>query len=137
MIKRRPTVPWLNIMAMVAILFVAILTTMAEAHPGEPVQSQDRVLNKQPLYKLRLKRQTNEDDLPVANLANSEPESGSGETESEPEEKGKKGGVSLGKILGSLFLACCILYCFGIAWKIYKICKGTYVEEEPVFLKYK
>jgi hypothetical protein len=46
-------------------------------------------------------------------------------------------GVSLGEILGLLFLVCCILYCIGIAYKIFKIFKGTYVEEEPVFLKYK
>jgi len=56
--------------------------------------------------------------------------------QAEPEPK-KGGGVSLGKILGLIFLACCILYCIGISWKVYKVCKGTYVEEEPVFLKYK
>lgn len=47
------------------------------------------------------------------------------------------GGLGLGEILGLLFLVCCILYCIGIGYKIFKICKGTYVEEEPVFLKYK
>lgn len=65
---------------------------------------------------------------------------GSGHAESEGEgepEVDKKGGVSLGKILGLVFLACCIIYCIGISWKVYKVCKGTYVEEEPVFLKYK
>ena len=36
-----------------------------------------------------------------------------------------------------MFLACCIIYCIGISWKVYNVCKGTYVEEEPVFLKYK
>ena len=49
----------------------------------------------------------------------------------------EKSSVSLGKILGLAFLACCILYCIGISWKVYKVCKSTYVEEEPVFLKYK
>ena len=64
--------------------------------------------------------------------------SGNAESEtSEPEAEKKKGGVSLGKILGLIFLACCIIYCIGISWKVYKVCKGTYVEEEPVFLKYK
>jgi len=67
-------------------------------------------------------------------------EEGSGEAEhgsGEPEAESKGGGVSLGKILGLVFLACCIIYCIGISWKVYKVCKGTYVEEEPVFLKYK
>ena len=41
------------------------------------------------------------------------------------------------QILGLVFLACCIIYCIGISWKVYNVCKGTYVEEEPVFLKYK
>lgn len=74
----------------------------------------------------RLKRQSEADP---------EAENGSGSGEGEPE--AKKGGVSLGKILGLVFLACCIIYCVGISWKVYKVCKGTYVEEEPVFLKYK
>jgi len=59
------------------------------------------------------------------------------EGEAEGEAPKKEGGVSLGKILGLVFLVCCILYCVGISWKVYKVCKGTYVEEEPVFLKYK
>ena len=63
--------------------------------------------------------------------------SAEGEAESEAEAPPKSEGVSLGKILGLVFLACCILYCIGISWKVYKVCKGTYVEEEPVFLKYK
>jgi len=64
--------------------------------------------------------------------ATAEPE---GEAESEPEPT--KSPIGLSEILGLLFLVCCILYCIGISYKIYKICKGTYVEEEPVFLKYK
>ena len=28
-------------------------------------------------------------------------------------------------------------YIIGISWKLFKIHRGTYVEEEPVFLKYK
>ncbi len=60
-------------------------------------------------------------------------------TPSQPEEEESRGdaGVSLGEILGILFLVCCIFYCIGIGYKIFKIMKGTYVEEEPVFLKYK
>lgn len=85
----------------------------------------------------RPKRQAEYDDTdPGAH----EPDgSGEGQGEAEAEEaSGKKGGgVSLGKILGLAFLACCIIYCIGISWKVYKVCKGTYVEEEPVFLKYK
>ena len=79
----------------------------------------------------RVKRQAEYDDLG----SGLEPEAGSGEPEGEAEPAG--GGVSLGKILGIAFLACCIIYCIGISWKVYKVCKGTYVEEEPVFLKYK
>lgn len=60
-----------------------------------------------------------------------------GNSSAEGNTKSKGGGVSLGKILGLLFLACCIIYCVGIGYKVYKVCKGTYVEEEPVFLKYK
>ena len=63
-------------------------------------------------------------------------EEGSGEP-AEPKKEKKESSVSLGKILGILFLVCVILYLIGIAWKIFKVYKGTYVEEEPVFLKYK
>ncbi len=81
----------------------------------------------------RLKRQSENEPLDGA----AEGES-SGEQEPEVEAEGKKkGGVSLGKVLGVMFLICCIIYCIGIGWKVHKICKGTYVEEEPVFLKYK
>ncbi|TRY62834.1 hypothetical protein TCAL_14366 [Tigriopus californicus] len=60
------------------------------------------------------------------------------ESEDDAKEGGSGGpGVSLGEILGLLFLVCCILYCIGIGYKIFKIVKGTYVEEEPVFMKYK
>jgi len=54
-------------------------------------------------------------------------------------EEEKRGSMmpSLGKILLVLFGVCCIFYCIGIGYKIFKIAKGTYVEEEPVFLKYK
>lgn len=63
---------------------------------------------------------------------------GSGEAaEGEGKPSGSGSPFGLGYILGILFLVCCILYCIGIGYKIFKICKGTYVEEEPVFLKYK
>ena len=58
------------------------------------------------------------------------------EDESAPEEE-KKSAVSLSAILGICLLICTIIYCIGIGYKIFKIFKGTYVEEEPVFLKYK
>jgi len=83
----------------------------------------------------RFKRQaTTASTEPLDGLSGEAEHEGSGEPEV-PEAKG--GGVSLGKILGLVFLACCIIYCIGISWKVYKVCKGTYVEEEPVFLKYK
>lgn len=67
------------------------------------------------------------------------------EAETTPEPSGEGGGkgdkkkseVSLGGILGICLLICTIIYCIGIGYKIFKIFKGTYVEEEPVFLKYK
>ena len=82
----------------------------------------------------RVKRQETKEEMGGLDdgLA-AEAEAGSGE----PEVEAKDSGVSLGKILGLVFLACCIIYCIGISWKVYKVCKGTYVEEEPVFLKYK
>jgi len=85
----------------------------------------------------RFKRQTSPEKEEIGggldDLNGLEAESGSGE----PEVEAKGSDVSLGKILGLVFLACCIIYCIGISWKVYKVCKGTYVEEEPVFLKYK
>ena len=59
------------------------------------------------------------------------------ESPGEGDGKEKKSEVSLGGILGICLLICTIIYCIGIGYKIFKIFKGTYVEEEPVFLKYK
>lgn len=64
-------------------------------------------------------------------------DSASEEGEGSGEESGDGGGPGLGEILGLMFVVCCVLYCIGIGYKIVKIIKGTYVEEEPVFLKYK
>jgi hypothetical protein len=44
--------------------------------------------------------------------------------------------MALAKVL-SFFQICAVLYCIGIGWKIVKVWKGTYVPQEPVFLKYK
>ena len=44
---------------------------------------------------------------------------------------------SLGEILGVASLIILVFYIFGISWKLFKIHRGTYVEEEPVFYKYK
>ena len=41
------------------------------------------------------------------------------------------------KILGIASLIILVFYIIGISWKLFKIHRGTYVEEEPVFLKYK
>jgi hypothetical protein len=62
---------------------------------------------------------------------------GSGSHDAPAQGAGGGATVSLGEILGILSLVCCVLYCIGIGYKIFKIYKGTYVEEEPVFLKYK
>ena len=65
-----------------------------------------------------------------------------------------KQGASLGQILGGTRGGVCfvvivcfvsgvaslvilVFYIFGMSWKLFKIHLGTYVEEEPVFLKYK
>merc|ERR1712192_48577 len=48
-----------------------------------------------------------------------------------------KKGPSLGQILGVASLIILVFYIFGISWKLFKIHRGTYVEEEPVFYKYK
>jgi hypothetical protein len=45
--------------------------------------------------------------------------------------------VTLGELIGLFCLICAVLYCIGIGWKIFKVYKGTYVPQEPVFLKYK
>ena len=62
-------------------------------------------------------------------------------------------GVSLGEILGEhqqvwlseyncylagiASLVILFFYIVGISWKLFKIHRGVYVEEDPVFLKYK
>ncbi|XP_023330603.1 uncharacterized protein LOC111702999 [Eurytemora carolleeae] len=48
-----------------------------------------------------------------------------------------KKGPGLGFIIGVATLICFIIYIIGITYKLIKIHKGTYVEEEPIFLKYK
>ena len=71
-------------------------------------------------------------------LDNSDLEGSAESSTEEPKAKeDKKSEVSLSAILGICLLVCTIIYCIGIGYKIFKICKGTYVEEEPVFLKYK
>jgi len=85
----------------------------------------------------RSKRQAIEVEKTEHEGLSGEPGEAEQEGSGEPEVAKKGGGVSLGKILGLVFLACCIIYCIGISWKVYNVCKGTYVEEEPVFLKYK
>ncbi len=111
--------PFLNNLIILALLiFIFAVNQEVESSPERLPENGQRV-----------KRQTEE---PHDASGEAEGESGSGEP---PAASG--GGVSLGKILGIVFLACCIIYCIGISWKVYKVCKGTYVEEEPVFLKYK
>merc|ERR1711874_671750 len=46
-------------------------------------------------------------------------------------------GIGLGFILGVASLVVLVIYIIGITYKLIKIQLGTYVEEEPVFLKYK
>ena len=46
-------------------------------------------------------------------------------------------GPSLGRVLGVLSVIVLVFYAMGMGYKLYKIWKGEYVEEEPVFLKYK
>jgi len=57
--------------------------------------------------------------------------------EEEEELDPSKQGPSLGFICGVATLVCTVIYIIGITYKLIKIHKGTYVEEEPIFLKYK
>jgi len=84
----------------------------------------------------RFGRQAREEGEEAATAAGEPAQSQETSTEPEAESKSKSS-IGLSQILGILFLVCCIIYCIGISYKIYKICQGTYVEEEPVFLKYK
>ena len=104
----------------------AIFTILVLVASAAALDQREQVVEQ---LKVRVERQAEEDGV-----------DGQLQGEEEPEAEGKGKGkqpVSLGQILGILFLVCCILYCIGISYKVYKICKGTYVEEEPVFLKYK
>ena len=79
-----------------------------------------------------------ESEVRVKREDEASPESSStAAAEATTEAPSKEAAISLGEILGLLFLVCCIIYCIGIGYKIVKIIKGTYVEEEPVFMKYK
>lgn len=63
---------------------------------------------------------------------------GSGaENEASHEDVGSSSGGGTMFMLGIISLVCAVIYCIGIGYKIFKIVKGTYQEEEPVFLKYK
>eukprot|EP00090_Calanus_glacialis_P032285 TRINITY_DN5350_c0_g1_i1.p1 TRINITY_DN5350_c0_g1~~TRINITY_DN5350_c0_g1_i1.p1 ORF type:complete len:169 (-),score=33.73 TRINITY_DN5350_c0_g1_i1:223-675(-) len=66
------------------------------------------------------------------------------DTTEEPEGSGQEPllvedppGIGLGFILGVASLVVLVIYIIGITYKLIKIQLGTYVEEEPVFLKYK
>ena len=117
-----------------SLLFVAL--TNGEEKSGNRLETVNEILNAQ-----RVKRAPDGEDGSEKSMENDEAgqdeEEGSGSsTEPIPEEE-KKSEVSLSAILGICLLICTIIYCIGIGYKIFKICKGTYVEEEPVFLKYK
>lgn len=83
---------------------------------------------------VRGKRSEDDNDLGSAEME------GSG-TDTESTHEGTDGGGSSGGgtmfMLGIISLVCAVIYCIGIGYKIFKIVKGTYQEEEPVFLKYK
>ena len=119
---------------LLSLLFVAL--TNGEEKSANRLETVDNVLNAQ-----RIKRAPDGEDGSEKSMENDETgqdeEEGTGSsTEPIPEEE-KKSEVSLSAILGICLLICTIIYCIGIGYKIFKICKGTYVEEEPVFLKYK
>jgi len=59
------------------------------------------------------------------------------EEEEEEELDPSKQGPGLGFFIGVATLVCTVIYIIGITYKLIKIHKGTYVEEEPIFLKYK
>lgn len=119
---------------LLSLLFVSLTT--GEEENRNRLETVNNILNAQ-----RIKRDS--DDETEKSMENDDSGAegeaeGSGEsTEPIPEEGEKKSEVSLSAILGICLLICTIIYCIGIGYKIFKICKGTYVEEEPVFLKYK
>ena len=46
-------------------------------------------------------------------------------------------GVCISMNLGIASLVCLVIYIIGITYKLIKMHMGTYVREDPVFLKYK
>ena len=52
----------------------------------------------------------------------------------EPSQRWNNIGISVSGLASLIIL---FFYIIGISWKLFKIHRGVYVEEEPVFLKYK
>ena len=117
---------------------LVIALTSAEEGSNNRLESVNQVLNAQRIKRAPDGEDDTEKQMDNEDTGQEEPdgESESESTEPNPEEE-KKSQVSLSAILGICLLICTIIYCIGIGYKIFKICKGTYVEEEPVFLKYK
>ena len=111
-------------LVILACLLFATFTYGDEEIMNEPANVQNNKLFH------RLKREPTGEEEESGDKNNGS--SGSGKPE-----KPEKSEVSLSVILGIMFLVCLFFYCIGIGYKIFKIIKGTYVEEEPVFLKYK
>lgn len=139
--KAHKTLLWHVVLVTIAACLVHVTFTLADKEVIEMDASQKA---HQKLLFTRLKREPapEEHNMDHNMAEGTEHDSNENEESTEPEgegdDKGGKGeGVSLGQILGLVFIICCIFYCIGIGYKIFKICKGTYVEEEPVFLKYK
>merc|ERR1712079_40605 len=60
-----------------------------------------------------------------------------GSRESEPLLVEDPKGWGLAHVLGIASLVCLVIYIIGITYKLIKMHMGTYVREDPVFLKYK
>ena len=137
---------WITLQAVLthSVLIIAISLLLIAITSGKEVNihRQGKQFNNR-LDVERSKRAPNGEDNKESSgepLDNHEGDDNEKDSTSEPESDGKGDGkseVSLGGILGICLLICTIIYCIGIGYKIFKIFKGTYVEEEPVFLKYK
>ena len=54
-----------------------------------------------------------------------------------PVETGEPVGPTLGAVLSKFTYVVMVGYVLGISWKLFKIYKGEYEAEEPIYLKYK
>ena len=126
-----------TLLTLTSLLIVVTFFTSITPITGKVLHVQPSLLDEAILRVKRQDNQQNQDNL--GEFGSKPPDQELEDSNATEDEEFKDGGssISLPNVLLLLFLVCCILYCVGIGFKIFKIFKGTYVEEEPVFLKYK